>query len=371
MVTVDGWVWTEVQELREDGPGWALELVLDLEAGDREAACAILHDAVGAQIEGFRGNLEVFGGWHFEAIAEGVRFYVSTSEVFQEVLPVLLAALDASGFQGTLVVRDTTVSRPPARAPILACRASLRGERLMTGPGEYAWVADPMAVRAFMTGAVELCRWNGATAAYLEARHGDWQRRESVLADSFAWPELELHDNAVRRIYASNGDRFRSVAWARRCDRIVVVFGGEDGGEWWRSMLDDVVALLRSHAAELEYAAVWRGWDVSGALSPNYVRRDWPRRPDGHNATAFDSLVADDAYGIQLLGAGFADRLLTTDPKWTREELAEGRVLLQHEDLEGWFGAPMLNEREPPDKPVPDLLRAAREDLAALLQIPG
>jgi hypothetical protein len=388
MIATDGWIWTEFNErFVEPGVDWVIDMLLVVDGGDGAAACAVLEDAIGGLQQRFADDPSPdvagreFGAWVPIEIPEGVQLYVSRSDVFERVLPALLEVLDAAGFDGTLSLRDGPRSRPVACAPLLSCRVSLRGDRLTTGPGAYGWVADPTACRAFLTSAIRWCRRDGGSVAHLEACLGDFANGESVLRDAFEWSELELHANDVRRIYSVDSDGFRGVAWARCADRVALIDGRvRDDGVWWRSALESVLALLRRHAEELEYAAVWRGWDVSGAMSPAFAPRDWPRRPNSRPAgvwqteTAFDSLVAGDAYGVQLFGPGFLDRLPGLAAAWAREELPGRRLLVRHQDLDSWFDAPMVAPHERPEPlgaPTPDVLRVARTALAPILHAPG
>jgi hypothetical protein len=87
---------------------------------------------------------------------------------------------------------------------------------------------------------------------------------------------------------------------------------------------------------------------------------------------AFEDLYAPDAFGAQLLGPGYADRLPTA-PGWHTQNVADATALVQHVDPAAWFDAPFvpLGQLAQQNLPQPAVLTQARRDLAAILYSPG
>jgi hypothetical protein len=168
---------------------------------------------------------------------------------------------------------------------------------------------------------------------------------------------------------------FRSFAARPVAGGVSLVAGAGFVG---REMLAELTAVLREHADLLVYGYVRRGWALGAALSNARLPDDWPDRPDpqprgiGFTRQAFDDVFAPDAFGVQLLGPGYAGRV-PESRVWQQEQVG-GSVLLEHVDLAAWFDAPALPFGQmvaPSDRPVPDLLGTARVELAPILYTPG
>jgi hypothetical protein len=152
-----------------------------------------------------------------------------------------------------------------------------------------------------------------------------------------------------------------------------------EGGEWQRP-LAELTGLLREHADLAAYAYVRRGWAVTEALLGNRLPFDWPYRADyqprgaGFTHQAFDDVYAPDAFGVQLLGPGYAGRLQDSEA-WVAEKAGSEAALLEHVDQAAWFSAPFIPFRQQPQHrgqvPAPAVLAEAREVLAPILYSPG
>jgi hypothetical protein len=115
-------------------------------------------------------------------------------------------------------------------------------------------------------------------------------------------------------------------------------------------------------------------------LLGNSLSHDWPHRagskPRGAGFTrqAFEDLYAPDAFGVQLLGPGYAGRL-PESANWREERVGSASVLLEHVDLSEWFDAPFVPRGQllaPADQPEPPaVLAQARIELAPILHSPG
>jgi hypothetical protein len=171
------------------------------------------------------------------------------------------------------------------------------------------------------------------------------------------------------------GDAFRSVRANRSGGISLVVGGREIDDSAWRKALWQLVSILRYHADGLVYASIMRGWDVRAALIGDSLSVDWPQRPDeqprgiGGARLAFEDLYAPDAFGVQLLGPGYADRL-PVSANWQAESVGKAAVLLQHVDPGAWFAEPFVPFRQElrmEDRPQRELLTQSRAELAAIL----
>jgi hypothetical protein len=93
---------------------------------------------------------------------------------------------------------------------------------------------------------------------------------------------------------------------------------------------------------------------------------------------AFEDLLASDAFGVQLLGPGYAGRLDPSDV-WEARVLGGDATLVARVDAGAWFDAPFETRwrhwppgrPHPPVPPVPRVLAAAREEFAPILEAPG
>lgn len=134
------------------------------------------------------------------------------------------------------------------------------------------------------------------------------------------------------QVTAVRGDEFRAVAARGHSGRISFTAGtvGEAPAGWWRPPLADYVKLLTQSAGLLAY---------------------------GH------------AFGVQLLGPGYAGRLDPSDA-WEAQVVGGDATLVAHVDAGAWFDAPFETRwrhwspgrPHPPVPPVPQILAAARDE---------
>jgi hypothetical protein len=112
-------------------------------------------------------------------------------------------------------------------------------------------------------------------------------------------------------------------------------------------------------------------------VSSDPLSTDWPSRPGsrpvggGFASCAFEDLFAPDAFGVQLLGAGYADRLPVEGP-WRVSKAGSESILLEHRNAETWFANPAVPEGVTAhEHAIPQVLSDARAQLAPLLYSPG
>jgi hypothetical protein len=102
---------------------------------------------------------------------------------------------------------------------------------------------------------------------------------------------------------------------------------------------------------------------------------DWPPPPHFRasvgRSDAFEDRFAPDAFGVQLLGPGYAGRV-PDGTEWRQTSMDAGSVMLEHIDPGAWFDAafaPFGGIANPTNTvvDVPDVLAAGREAFAPIL----
>jgi hypothetical protein len=116
----------------------------------------------------------------------------------------------------------------------------------------------------------------------------------------------------------------------------------------WRRTLAAAVEVLRSAEADLAYGFVKSGSSPLYVTQGESLRFDWPPRPDVdadrvRRGAVYEDTHAPDAFAVQLLGPGYAERVPDAPP-YEATPVGES-TLLEHADLAAWFEAPFV----PPD----------------------
>lgn len=322
------------------------------------------------------------GEWDWVRVSEGVLVHVMECDMLEEMLPAVAAALERRGVGGVFDLRErSTVATPPTTAHFLECRLRVRGGRLRRERRAYFWEADAEAHEAVLAVADRWCRAHrpGATHSLNSGTVGpvEVEPEEDVLERMCA----EVVDKMHVEVSAVTAAEFRSVAARAWAGGVSLVVGGAsvEAGEW-RRPLAELTALLRGHADLLAYGHVRRGWAVNEALLGTSLPFDWPHRaehqPRGIAFTpqAFEDLYAPDAFGVQLLGPGYADRIPKSST-WRATPAGPAAVVLEHVDLPTWFDAPFVPFRQRPRRSdelqPPAVLAQARVELAPILYSPG
>jgi hypothetical protein len=183
------------------------------------------------------------------------------------------------------------------------------------------------------------------------------------------------------QLSAVTADEFRSVAARAWSGGLSLVVGGAwlEAGQW-KPLLAELTDFLRAQADHLAYGYIRRGWLVDEALLDDSLPHDWPERerhqPHGIGFTkqAFDDVYAPDAFGVQLLGPGYAGRIPET-ARWRQGRVGTTSVILEHVDPRAWFDAPFVPFRDrswrTEGRPAPPVLARARLELEPILYVPG
>ena len=286
--------------------------------------------------------------------------------------------------------RGSLLERPEE---LLECHVRLRGERRLHTP-EYERKraarlgqepADP-GVRFFPDDAALLAGLRAALAWVGSPPPG---ARLWSLGDLPRRDIGEVSAHIAARLAAADGQRWRasSMAWWESEDtfRLIVfqlgpgdvsfVVGGSRlaAGDWapaHAALLD----VLRAASAWASYGLIKRG--RIPAQAGRSLTYDWvPALHYGsYNLShhSYEDVLAPDAFGVQLLGTGYAGRI-PEGPDWERVDVGDGAVLLLHRDPAAWFGEPLppiTQEdciRRDPSYPTPPVILRAREDLADIL----
>jgi hypothetical protein len=277
---------------------------------------------------------------------------------------------------------------------------ALRSRHALANPPAAARRGAPLPRdrprREGLAGSVD-ARLAARTGGAPDAAHGrrlvglvGWQADKAELATSEGGSAVKTADPLVDHllaalesrespsIYAVSGHAFRALTVHAGCGRVTLATGtDQEQPGWWAASLADLKDVLTAHAPELVYGHVKRAWDVGPAVnSVSSVRTaDWPKRepegPYGSGGTleAFDDLMAPDAFGVQLLGAGYRSRIPPVDD-WTVTPLRDASIV-EHVSPALWFQTPFGEVGYRGVVAVPDVLARAREDLAPLIYRPG
>jgi len=381
-VTVDDQVWEHWRALdgKTTKPWVALLFSSELDADVAQSALA---DAVGQVVSEFErtqddlppGVEEVgAGAWNLAKVPEGVMLTVGEKcEAFELLLGRVVLELGRAGVTGAFDLYDVPqVSRPPKLTDLLELRMRVAGERVRWGNYKQRWAPDPEALWRVASAGVEACLVNPAdrgvslqvrTLPPLPVQRSD--DVEALLREGLA--QAEHLGNVVLR--SMGVDRFRSLAIEPSWGRVTLVDGGPAiHRQGWAAVVPELTDLVRVTSRDLVYAFVKRGTFPQVAEAGTLRDRDEPP-PTGLSQLAqpFEDAYVPDAFGIQLLGPGFAERI-PTGPDWVQTRLDGDRVLLEHRDLDAWLRGPRLEDAlrgiEPPHA---DLLAAARADFDSIL----
>jgi hypothetical protein len=381
-------VWPAWRRRAAEDQEWELQLLLAPKGEVAEAERAVRESVLEMQAA-FQAAAERSaepdppwpGEWSFARTVSGVLVKVTECDAFDEVLPAVVDGIVRRGVAGKLDLwRAPKGVLPPYRAAMLHCLVRVRGSREHRGERIYRWVPDSGAFGSVLASADQWCRRGVADATAF-----------SLSISTAGCIAITLQEDVVSRIHdaavslrqhasvAAFSDRGFRCLQANPSGGISLVVGGpavENRG--WTTLVAELTEFLRAAAEHIAYAHVRRGWDVFLSVErlPADLRLAPPPQPRatrrGGARVAFEDLYAPDAFGAQLLGPGYADRLPTA-PGWHTQNVADATALVQHVDPAAWFDAPFvpLGQLAQQNLPQPAVLTQARRDLAAILYSPG
>jgi hypothetical protein len=180
----------------------------------------------------------------------------------------------------------------------------------------------------------------------------------------------------VVTLWAGTPDRYRGVAVTISCSQITLIEGGPAVTHRWQDSLGALRDVLMAAGDLAAYGYIKRGQRPSYAVFHRSLAYDWVWREDVHVnefvKIALEPCYAPDAFGIQLLGPGYADRI-PTGPDWQTTPLDGGSVLLEHVDPAAWYAlmfetvVPKGRPTKDNSPPVPSVVTFARHDLADII----
>jgi hypothetical protein len=314
------------------------------------------------------------GAWNLASVPEGVLLTVGEKcGAFELLLERVVAELERGGLTGSFDLYELPqVPRPPKLTDLLEVRLRVNGERLPQGY-HYRWAADFEALRRVATAGARWCLRDRAdsgvtlqvrTLPPLPVRAAD--DVNALLREELSSAEI-LGTVVLRNIGA---DRFRSLAVEPSAGRVTLVDGGSPiHGDGWQEAVPELAELIRATSRELVYGFVKRGSFTHEAEAGTSLDRDWPQQQSGasRRGEAFEDRYVPDAFGIQLLGPGFADRV-PVGADWRQERLDGDRVLLEHRELDAWLRGPRLEDAlKGITPPSTEALAGARADFAPIL----
>jgi hypothetical protein len=314
------------------------------------------------------------GAWNLAKVPEGVLLTVGEKcGAFEALLQRVAAELERDGVTGALDLYELPeVPRPPSLTDLVEARLRVNGERAPQGY-YYRWAADREALWRVASAGARWCLRSGPdrgvtlqvrTLPPLPVSSGDDE--EALLREVLESAE-SLGHVVLRSIGA---DRFRSLAVEPSKGRVTLLDGGSAiHADGWREAVAELMELLRAASPDLVYGFVKRGALTHEAEAGYSLARDWPQpqQPGSGDGEAFEDRYAPDAFGIQLLGPGFTDRL-PAGTDWRLTRLEGERVLVEHGDPEAWFRGPRLEDAlKGVASPDAELRTGARADFASTL----
>jgi hypothetical protein len=279
------------------------------------------------------------------------------------VMVTLTESLEAAGVEGVLdeftggdvpTVLDPFTSRS---FDLVECRLSLNGHRVVSGE---AWQVDRGALSAVLEYAVDWCLPAVATGTCHLAYDVGWFEIDREAVASLVRPDL-LGPESMFGVGWEHGESFRLV-YLRQGGHLSVIVGTRSRGFEWRDAVNGMHEVLRAAAPWAVYGFVKRGSSPKHAVAGRSLRRDWPDIPHvavlpAERARHLEDRYVPDAFGLQLLGPGHADRLPEGGP-WTITPMAGGVTVVEHHDRAAWYDDAL---------PDPMALDRARHDLGPLL----
>jgi hypothetical protein len=377
VIEVDERVWSTWRQRHDESYKARIELLLRCgvdngqAAGRLRAAIArVLVEAEEADVPDGADEIRL-GSWWVTTVPEGVLLVVGDKcDAFEALLSAVVEDLDASGMDGRLgLSRLARTAELPSRVALVQARLRVNGERVTRRRTGTRWAADRQALERTVAAGVQWC---------LEI-----PTRAGLTINADTEPALPVDpEDVLARLWELPGkwrvctnlaaDRFRRLVLASQEGRVTLIEGGEtiqDNG--WRASMQTFVGFVKAVSDDCVYGWV-RGGDSPIAAQLDFLGEeptDWPSQRLQRTYSgpeAFEDHLAPEAFGIQLLGPGYADRL-PVQGQWTATQLSSDRTLLEHQNLEAWFSDQIRPSPSTNLSPSAELLTQARRDLTPLL----
>ena len=355
-----------------------------------EAAVAAMREAIGdvMQLRFAKADAAVpgedefrTGNCSFARVPEGVLLRIDEGpEDFAGLLEGIAAGLRARGIEGSFDVYEPSgLPDVPELVDLFECHLRLRGERAPWPNGRLFWSCDPDALIEAAGAGIGWCRDNGQELP-LSLRVGLLPPMRLDPGEDIERYVLEgiasTGQLGVVQLTSAGPDRFRTFAVDPSQGRAGLIEGGDAARDDWQTALSHATDALCAAAPWTVYGFVKRGSRRMDAVLGTSLPSDWLDVPHMNalrrDRWAFEDQTVPDVFGVQLLSAGHREHI-PAGPDWRVEELAAGRVLVEHLDPASWFDGSLVrfgghgNPFYDPFPRTPQLLTRAREDFDALL----
>jgi hypothetical protein len=387
MVTVAAGVWDRWRELERESAEPAIVLLFTSDLTNRDALLA-LREAAGSAIESLeqertsRGEGEEprTGHWSLASVPEGVALRIDEEpDSFEGLLERIIHGLDAQGVAGRFDLYEPAEAvELPEKLDLLECRMRVNGTRIHKRFNKYRWQPDWTAL--WETAEVGI---NWCTPGSL---HLPLSLKVSLISSATLTPTDDVasyvrdgleqtRDLGVVLLTSGSPHRFRTLAVCASRGRVSFIEGGDLAARTWATSLQSLRNLMVATSERLVYGFIKRGESRWAAEEATSQIQDWPRIPHFNawsiTAEAFEDEFVPDAFGVQMLGPGYAGRV-PVGPNWRSVPAGRDRVVLEHVDPAAWFEAPLVSGATygfpaPADAPIPDLLVRARREFTGIL----
>jgi hypothetical protein len=386
MIQISDRVWKHWEEVEPLGrPG--VDLLFSSGLSEAEALAAVKRAAAGTIVELERrpprptGEPFSTGAWSATPVPGGIALRIDEEpEDLAALVRGIAERLEAAGVDGAFDLLASEPAPLPELVDLIECRLRVVGVRVHFRGPNWGWRAEPEALAAGVDAAIEWCSANSPQLPVSLAVGLVAPVRIDAAQDvrSFVREGVEaIAEAGVVRLTTQSQDRFRVAAVEPSWGRVSLIEGGRELAEGgWQSALERLRAFCRSAAPWAVYGFVKRGSRrVDAELGQLFM--DWAPAPhrsaNSRLGDAFEDRLAPDAFGVQLLGEGYRERLPEARD-WVHTAVGATGVMLEHRDPEAWFdgrlvpfGGQSLSALAAGTVPIPDLVQRARKDFEAIL----
>jgi hypothetical protein len=369
---------------------------------DDETAAAFVSQAVERALgetespAGHESRGRECGNWSVDAEPAGViirQWGVVTD--FRDVMRRIAAALEAADVSGRFEAYE--LPPPPLdegvldhSEELLECHLRVRGERRLVRdphadaiarrlgrePGDVRWFPSTDELRLGIEAALSWVENRPPPARLRVLVNGEIQ---SVLSVEEARRRIAVAAARAMNsivVWWESPSLFRLITLGLVTGDISLVEGGANlAAGSWEPAYDGLLGQLRQAANWAAYGFIKRGRHPRQVLRSS-LTYDWvPALHYGSynlGNSCYEDVLAPDAFGVQLLGRGYAGRI-PSHRDWSPVQLDDEATLIIHRDPAAWYGQPLppitnqdcIDRR--PSYPTPDVIVRGRDVFARIL----